>query len=234
MSNVNLRELLYEKAQKEQDDFIENYKNIPHENIVLDAYELVIRQDILLSLEDTSNLSDKQINALLKSGLILDNCYREWLKNDSTQMEVIRDTVSDFATKYAASIDENKNFLDYKTEGELKIYIDDIKKSTSDDIIDAVNLMQWDNGFLLEQPCKVNIKTMQVFDIEYDMETLNILENLQGEWIVIGGVRIPLFPKDEYDCSDKVAFWYGESDCMEEEKKDKHDNIIKKKYEPER
>ena len=106
---AELAKMLYEKASHEQEAFIENYKNMPHENVVLDAYELVIRQDILLTLEDTSNLSEKQIKALLKSGLVIDNCYHEWIKNDYSQMDVIRDTVSDFASKYAKSLDKNKD-----------------------------------------------------------------------------------------------------------------------------
>ena len=108
-SKAELGRMLYEKASQEQEAFIENYKNIPHKNVVLDAYELVIRQDILHSLEDTSNLSEKQIKALLKSGLVIDNCYHEWLKNDYSQMDVIRDTVSDFASKYAKCLDKNKD-----------------------------------------------------------------------------------------------------------------------------
>ncbi len=108
-SKEELGKLLYEKALHEQEAFIENYKKMSHKNVVLDAYELVIRQDILHSLEDTSNLSEKQIKALLKSGLVIDNCYHEWIKNDYSQMDVIRDTVSDFANKYAKSLEKNKD-----------------------------------------------------------------------------------------------------------------------------
>ena len=88
----------------------------------------------------------------------------------------------------------------------------DEKSQFQDEVIEAVNLTEWDNGFLLEQPCKVNTKTAQVFDIEHDFETLNTLENLQGEWVVIDGVKFPLVPKDEYDCGNKIAFWYDENE----------------------
>ena len=47
---------------------------------------------------------------------------------------------------------------------------------------------------------------------KYDFETLNTLENLQGEWVVIDGVKFPLVPKDEYDCGNKLAFWYDENE----------------------
>jgi hypothetical protein len=78
-------------------------------------------------------------------------------------------------------------------------------------IVKAINLTMWDNGFILEQPCKVNTETSQVFDIEHDLETLNTLETLQGEWVIVNGVKFPLVPKDEYNSHDKNTFWYNEN-----------------------
>jgi len=92
------------------------------------------------------------------------------------------------------------------------LIIPDKESQFHDEVIEAVNLTEWDDGFLLEQPCTVNTKTAQVFDIEHDFETLNTLETLQGEWVVIDGVKFPLVPKDEYDCGNKLAFWYGENE----------------------
>lgn len=131
---------------------------------------------------------------------------------------------------------ESINDLLYnKSNDEIKEYIEQLRESTSDNIIDAVYLSEWDDGFLLEQQCKVSLETLQIFDIEYDMETLSTLENLQGECIVIDGAKIPLVPKDEYESGNKIAFWYGEDDCLEEaEKEDEHYNKTNKKYEAER
>ena len=92
---------------------------------------------------------------------------------------------------------------------EAKLFED---KAAYDEIIKAVDLTEWDNGFLLKQPCKVNTKTYQVFDIEYDFETLDTLENLQNEWVVIGGIRYPVLPKDTYICSKDPEFWYDENE----------------------
>ena len=32
------------------------------------------------------------------------------------------------------------------------------------------------------------------------------------EIVSIDGVEFPLIPKDEYDCGNKLAFWYGEDE----------------------
>ena len=74
MSNENLRELLYEKASKEQNAFIEHLKTLPPEQIIDKAYEKVRRDDILLSFED-DYLSDKQVAELIKLDYPLSACY---------------------------------------------------------------------------------------------------------------------------------------------------------------
>ena len=96
MSKENLRELLYEKASKEQDAFIEHLKTLPPEQIIEKAYEKVMRDDILITFEDDS-LSDKQVEALAKLDYPLSVCYDEWQKTDVTYMDRLRDVVDDVA-----------------------------------------------------------------------------------------------------------------------------------------
>lgn len=91
-STKNLRELLWEKASKEQSEYINKLKTLSPEEIIKYCYEKVIRDDILLSFEE-DYLSDKQIIALLKLDYPLDYCYNEWLSNDCSHMEMLRDTV---------------------------------------------------------------------------------------------------------------------------------------------
>lgn len=74
MSQNNLRELLYEKASKEQDAFVEHLKTLPPEQIIDRSYEKVIRDDILMSFED-DYLSDKQVAELIKLDYPLSACY---------------------------------------------------------------------------------------------------------------------------------------------------------------
>ena len=96
MSQNNLRELLYEKASKEQDAFVEHLKTLPPEQIIDRSYEKVIRDDILMSFED-DYLSDKQVAELIKLDYPLSACYDEWQKTDVTYMDRLRDVVDDVA-----------------------------------------------------------------------------------------------------------------------------------------
>lgn len=81
MNTEYLRINLYEKAYKEQQEFIAELKKSTPEKIIEQAYELVMREDILMTFED-DYLSPEQAKALLKLEYPLAACYRTWLKND--------------------------------------------------------------------------------------------------------------------------------------------------------
>ncbi|NLN49090.1 MAG: DUF3848 domain-containing protein [Clostridiales bacterium] len=98
MNTEYLRINLYEKAYKEQQEFIAELKKSTPEKIIEQAYELVMREDILMTFED-DYLSPEQAKALLKLEYPLAACYRTWLKNDCSHMEMLRDTISDLGSK---------------------------------------------------------------------------------------------------------------------------------------
>lgn len=104
-STKNLRELLWEKASKEQSEYIDKLKTLSPEEIIRCCYEKVIRDDILMTFED-DYLSDKQIAELIKLDYPLDYCYNEWLSVDCSHMEMLRDTI-DRATKML--VEENES-----------------------------------------------------------------------------------------------------------------------------
>ena len=52
---------------------------------------------IILMLFEDDFLDDKQIKALLRLERPLSACYDEWLKNDCSYMDMLRDTVDDFS-----------------------------------------------------------------------------------------------------------------------------------------
>ena len=85
-----IKDLLYEKMSNEQKDFVENLKHLPPEKIIQSAYEKVMRDDILMLFEDDF-LDDKQIKALLRLEKPLSACYDEWLKNECSYMDMLRD-----------------------------------------------------------------------------------------------------------------------------------------------
>lgn len=91
-----LKDLLYEKMSKEQDNFIEKLKHSSPEEIISKAYEKIMRDDILMLFDDDF-LDTKQMKALLKLEYPLSACYDEWLKNDCSYMDMLRDTVDDFS-----------------------------------------------------------------------------------------------------------------------------------------
>ena len=102
-----IKDLLYEKMSNEQNDFIENLKHLPPEKIISSAYEKVMRDDILMLFDDDF-LDTKQMKALLKLEYPLSACYDEWLKNDCTYMDMLRDTVDDFSENLARSQEQAK------------------------------------------------------------------------------------------------------------------------------
>lgn len=117
MSTENLRSLLWEKAAKEQSDYIENLKHLPPEKIIDAAYEKVMRDDILMTFED-DYLSDKQVTELVKLDYPLSACYNEWMDTDYSHMEMLRDTIDEFANRLVKENDQDKAQKKKHTEPE--------------------------------------------------------------------------------------------------------------------
>ncbi len=89
-------QMLYEKMALEQKLFVAELKSSSPEKIIEKAYEFVMREDILLAVEGDDLLIPKA-KALLKLDKPLDAIYHEWLDNDFTHMDMVRDTISDCA-----------------------------------------------------------------------------------------------------------------------------------------
>ena len=104
MSKEDLRDLLYQKASKEQDAYYAELRKMTPEQIIEKAYEIVMREDIMIVFEDES-LSDKQVEALAKLEYPLSACYDEWQDTDVTYMDILRDAINDFAKKL---VEENE------------------------------------------------------------------------------------------------------------------------------
>ena len=77
MTHEQLNTALYEKLYAEQKEFIESLKYSTPENVIQHAYELVIREDILLSLEE-NDLDARQCKALLRERKPLDKLFLAW------------------------------------------------------------------------------------------------------------------------------------------------------------
>ena len=119
MKNINecgsaeLRMMLYNKAVAEQYIFIENLKRLPPEKIIEASYENVIRDELLMIFE-SKDFSREQVKELLKSENLLAKCYDYWLDNeyldnDCVDMNMLVDTVNEFADKLIEQAAQQKN-----------------------------------------------------------------------------------------------------------------------------
>lgn len=102
MSVENLRDLLYQKASKEQENYYDELKKMTPEQIIERCYETVMREDIFLTFEYECNepkLTDEQVKALLNMKYPISACYDEWQKTDVTYMDRIQETIDEFSKK---------------------------------------------------------------------------------------------------------------------------------------
>lgn len=117
MNKSNLRGLLWEKATKEQSDYIENLKTLSPEDIIDKAYEKIMRDDILYIFEG-DYLSEKQVAELIKLDYPLSACYDEWMDTDVSHMEMLRDTIDSFTKRLVKENENSKQINNKKSEPE--------------------------------------------------------------------------------------------------------------------
>lgn len=92
MTNAELNTALYQKMFAEQQTYREWLMSLPPKEILEHGYEFVIREDILLSIEE-NDLSDKQAKALLKSPIPLADVFKKFGKWETGHMKDIWDSV---------------------------------------------------------------------------------------------------------------------------------------------
>lgn len=90
----DLQEKLYKKAQEEHQSFIKELQQSTAEEVIARAYELVMRENFLIIFEN-EELTDTEAKKLLELEHPLAECYEEWLGNDYSYMDMLRDTVAD-------------------------------------------------------------------------------------------------------------------------------------------
>ena len=84
--------LLLERMQHENEDYHDSLLSQPPKEIIDSAYEMAMKNDIVLSVENDS-LSPPQIDALLTLEYPLDAIYHEWLDTDASYMEMLSDSM---------------------------------------------------------------------------------------------------------------------------------------------
>lgn len=107
MKNEELNTKVYEKAFAEQEKFRKWLLSQPPEEILHHAYEYVLREDILLSLE-YNDLKDGEAKALLKSEDILSDVFKDFEKKETGYMEDVWETVKSRANILMERQKQNK------------------------------------------------------------------------------------------------------------------------------
>ena len=87
-------ELLCEKVQKEFDEYKEMLMKKTQEEVFNHSYETTIKED-MVSILESEDFTQTEAKALYKLEYPLDACYQEWLDNDMSNMENLRDTIND-------------------------------------------------------------------------------------------------------------------------------------------
>ncbi len=93
---TDYKELLCEKLQKEYDTFAEDLKQQTPEDIINCAYRIIFMKDIITACDD-DRISQKEARALYLLKHPLEELYQEWLSNDYSYMDLLRETVKDRA-----------------------------------------------------------------------------------------------------------------------------------------
>lgn len=96
MNEMDIRKKLYEKMQKEYNDFIEEMKNNEPQFIVNNAYQIVIKEELVAMFYPESEQYDiDEIKALNKTKNPLEELYQGWMDLDAGIHSVLEDNVSD-------------------------------------------------------------------------------------------------------------------------------------------
>ena len=93
MTNSELNQIFYNRMEEEQAGFRSWLLGQPPEEILKHAYEYVVREDILITLEE-NDLPSGQVKALLKSSTKLSDMFHEFQDRETDYMDQIWESVT--------------------------------------------------------------------------------------------------------------------------------------------
>lgn len=100
MNNEQLNSSLYNKLNSELQSFIHKLQNSTPEAVIEQAYELVIKEDIVMSFE-CEGIDSAKCRALLREKKPLQKLFEKWEKSESRHMQEIRDVIDTYASELA-------------------------------------------------------------------------------------------------------------------------------------
>lgn len=84
---------LYERMSHENEAYLADLKTKPAEEIINSAYQIACRENILYLFEEETTLSVRQLQVLMEMSAPLREMYEDWCARDSSEMELLRDSV---------------------------------------------------------------------------------------------------------------------------------------------
>jgi len=101
---MTIQDKLYEKVAAEHTSFIEEVKMLPPEEIIARAYEITIKDDLLMCF-DVGEVEEHEAHALFGLDAPLDVIYEQWMKTESSwHMDSLRECIEVQARLHVPSI----------------------------------------------------------------------------------------------------------------------------------
>jgi len=98
---------LYDKVQMEYNIFMEELNRMTPEQIIERAYEKVMKENIVMAIQDMK-FTSTEAKALFREKYPLDRIYREWLDTNISDMQILKDSISDTAKKAVKKMKEKR------------------------------------------------------------------------------------------------------------------------------
>lgn len=95
MTRDELETKVYDKMSAEYDELIDGLKQMMSQDIIDNAYQIVMKQDILFSMENHF-LNQTQLQMLMELENPLDDLYQNWLLGDCPYMDALEESTQDY------------------------------------------------------------------------------------------------------------------------------------------
>lgn len=113
MNEKQLREKLYEKLNKDWNSFIKSVKSKKPEDIIKDAYQIAIKEELLsMFYPEFEQYDIEEIKVLCKAEYPLEELYQGWLDSDCGINSVLEDSISNTIEELAKEQRERKNDME--------------------------------------------------------------------------------------------------------------------------
>ena len=164
---AQLEDQLYERMSHENEEYLEELKTKPAEDIIHNAYQIACRENILYLFEEETQLNVRQLQVLMEMSSPLRELYEDWCSRDSNEMELLRGSIED----------STSGILYHRAETLFSNPNTPIYKKTFKEAREADELYEWKADHL--QSCHCN----RMFDQKAEgAHRGNIFQSFLREW----------------------------------------------------